>query len=277
MRPRATQGILLAAFLCLLVAGSVWLFMQRYWWLTPLASEHGGSIDRLFYVSLAISGVLFILLQASLAVLVARFRDRGADTGKTPVRRGIENRFAAVAAILILAVDVTIFTLGESAWFKAWGAAPPGTAIVEVNAGQFIWYFRYPGKDGEFGKTSPTLITPDNAIGLDEKDAASKDDIVVANELHLVEHEPVALKLRSKDVIHSFYVPNLRVKQDVVPGMQVQVSFVPTRKGEFEIACNQLCGLMHYRMRGRTVVQSREEFNAWLLQMAPQTEAEVAQ
>ena len=250
--------------------------MQRHWWLTPLASEHGGSIDRLFYITLAITGVLFILLQVSLAALVARFRDRGGDTGATTIKRGTENRFAIVAGILILAVDVTIFTLGESAWFKAWEATPPGTAVVEVTGGQFIWYFRYPGKDGAFGKTSPTLITPDNGIGLDEDDTASRDDIVVANELHLVDDTPVALNLRSKDVIHSFYVPNLRVKQDLVPGMQIQLSFVPTEKGEFEIACNQLCGLMHYRMRGRTIVQSREEFDAWLTQMAPQA-AEVAQ
>jgi cytochrome c oxidase subunit 2 len=167
--------------------------------------------------------------------------------------------------VLIFGVDITIFALGESEWFKAWGPAPGDSAVVEVTASQFMWHFRYPGKDGVFGRTSPALISPDNPAGIDANDVASKDDIVSANELHLENNRPIRLRLRSKDVIHSFFLPNQRVKQDVVPGMMIEIWFVPTQEGRFEIACNQLCGMFHHRMRGALVVEKRENLETWLV------------
>jgi cytochrome c oxidase subunit 2 len=263
--PRAGQGVLLAVFLFALTAASIWLFAQRTWWFVPSASRHGAEIDRVFNVTLGITGLLFALLQAGLGWLVLRFRHRGADTSGKPVRRRLENRFAVVAGVLIFGVDITIFALGESEWFKAWGPAPGDSAVVEVTASQFMWHFRYPGKDGVFGRTSPALISPDNPAGIDANDVASKDDIVSANELHLENNRPIRLRLRSKDVIHSFFLPNQRVKQDVVPGMMIEIWFVPTQEGRFEIACNQLCGMFHHRMRGALVVEKRENLETWLV------------
>lgn len=263
--PRAGQAVLLAAFLFALTAASIWLFAQRTWWFVPLASRHGAEIDRVFNVTLGITGLLFVLLQAGLGWLVFRFRHRGADTSGKPVRRRLENRFAFVAGVLIFSVDITIFALGESEWFKAWGPAPADSAVVDVTASQFMWHFHYPGKDGVFGRTSTALISPDNPAGVDATDAASKDDIVSANELHLENNRPVRLRLRSKDVIHSLYLPNQRVKQDVVPGMMIEIWFVPTEEGRFEIACNQLCGMFHHRMRAALVVEKREDLETWLV------------
>jgi cytochrome c oxidase subunit 2 len=265
--PRAGQGILLALFLFLLTAASVWMFGQRTWWLAPLASRHGADIDRVFYVTLGITGVLFVLLQLGLGVLVFRFRHRGAATSGTHASRRLENRFALLAGALIFGVDITLFALGEIEWFKAWGPAPADSAIVEVTASQFMWHFRYAGKDGVFGRANPALISPDNAAGIDLNDPASKDDIVSANELHLEANRPVRVRLRSKDVIHSFFLPNLRVKQDVVPGMMIELWFVPTEEGQFEIVCNQLCGMFHHRMRGTVVVEKRERLESWLAEL----------
>jgi len=266
---RSGQGILLALFLLILTAWSIWLFGQRIYWLTPLASRHGADIDRVFNITLVITGVLFILMQLGLAALVLRFRHRGGDTA-LPAKRRSEHRFALIAGALIFGVDITLFALGESEWFKAWGPAPENSAAVEALASQFMWHFRYAGPDGKFGKTSAALIAPDNPVGLDDKDPAGKDDIVAANELHLEAGRPVRIALRSKDVIHSFYLPNHRVKQDVVPGMAIEVWFVPEREGQYEIACNQLCGMFHHRMRGALVVEKRQSLETWLAGMAAQ-------
>jgi len=259
---------MLAAFLALLTIVSIWMFAQRSWWITPLASEHGAALDRLFYITLAIAGVLFVVLQISLAIVVSRFGNRGADTPRASVRSRVQNRFALVAGVLIFGVDITLYVLGESQWLNVWGRAPETAAVVKATASQFMWHFHYPGRDGVSGRVSRDLITPDNPIGLDAIDPASKDDVVSANELHLALNQPVRVQLSSQDVIHSFYLPHFRVKQDAVPGMLVEVWFVPKKEGRFEIACNQLCGMFHYRMRGFAVVEPQQKVEEWLTQMA---------
>src|SRR5262245_61251785 len=170
---RSAHGPMLAVFLVFLVLASSWLFTQRRWWLPELASRHGADIDRVFLVTLAISGVLFIVLQGVLAY--SAFRYRGDRPGWAPywIRPDLEKRFALVAGIIIFGVDVTIYALGESQWFRAWGPAPPGTPIIEVMGEQFAWNFRYAGPDGVFGKTDPALITSTNPFGLDKTDTAA--------------------------------------------------------------------------------------------------------
>jgi cytochrome c oxidase subunit 2 len=259
---------MLAAFLITLVILSCWLFMQRTWWMPELASVHGVAIDRVFLITLVITGVMFILLQLVLAFFIVRFGQRGDRKAQYSVRPRLEKRFALYAGIIIFLVDVTIFVLGDSEWFKAWGAAPDNPVIVEATSEQFVWNFRYPGADGVFGKTDPQLISTTNTLGVDSADKASADDILSINQLHIPEGKPVKMRLRSKDVIHSFYLPNLRVKQDTVPGMQIDLLFIPSKPGQFEIACNQLCGLGHYRMRAFLTVESSEAFNNWLSGMA---------
>ena len=268
-RPGFTfQGLMLTAFLVLLVLATSWLFMQRQWWLPELASVHGADNDRVFMITLAVTGVLFILLQLSLAGLIFHFGKRGGRPSTVVIKRGTEKKFALAAGLVILGVDLTLYGLGESQWFKVWREIPEDVPMVEVIGEQFAWNFRYPGPDGQFGRTDPSLITSTNTIGLDTADPAAKDDIVSINQLHLPENRPVRLILKSKDVIHSFYLPNQRIKQDSVPGLRVDVTMIPTEQGQFEVVCNQLCGLGHYRMRAFLTVESQESFNAWLSELA---------
>jgi cytochrome c oxidase subunit 2 len=133
---------------------------------------------------------------------------------------------------------------------------------------QFAWNIHYPGPDGKFGRTDNTLVSAENPLGLDRKDPDAKDDLVTPNQLHLPVDRPVLVRLSSKDVIHSFGLYEMRVKQDAIPGMQIPVWFTPTRVGEYEISCSQLCGLGHYRMRGFVTVESQADFQAWLKDQA---------
>ena len=264
----SVQGTMLAVFLVLIVLASAWLFTQRRWWLPDLASAHGIDIDRVFLVTLVISGVLFVLLQGVLAYLAFRYGERRNERARYWIRPKLEKRFALIAGIIIFGVDVTIFALGESQWFKAWGPSPDGTAVIEVMGEQFAWNFRYSGPDGAFGRTDPMQITSTNPFGIDRSDPANADDIVSINQLHLPVGKPVRLRIRSHDVIHSFFLPSQRVKQDAVPGMQIEVWFTPDRAGEYEIACSQLCGLGHYRMRGLLTVEPQDIFEKWLREAA---------
>jgi cytochrome c oxidase subunit 2 len=258
------QGPMLAVFLVFIVLASSWLFLQRRWWLPDLASIHGADIDRVFLVTLVISGILFILLQGVLAYFTFRYGERQGERARYWIRPALEKRFALIAGIIIFGVDVMVFALGESQWFKAWGPPPEGTPVVEVMGEQFAWNFRYPGPDGAFGKTDPMLISTTNPFGMDKADPSNADDIVSVNQLHLPEGKPVRLRVRSHDVIHSFFLPAQRVKQDAVPGMVIELWFVPNVAGEYEIACSQLCGLGHYRMRGLLTVEPRDAFEKWL-------------
>ena len=134
-----------------------------------------------------------------------------------------------------------------------------------MTAQQFQWNFRYPGPDGKFGRTDLTLVSSTNQIGLDEKDRGVKGRHCLNNEMHIPVNRPIVVRLRSKDVIHSFFLPAHRVKQDAVPGLAIEVPFTPTIAGNFELACAELCGAQHYKMKGLvTVDASEEEFNNWL-------------
>src|SRR5919204_619365 len=143
-------------------------------------------------------------------------------------------------------------------------AAENQATVVRVIAEQFAWNMQYPGPDGKFGRTKPELVSAENPIGLDRSDPDAKDDVTEINQLHLPVDRPALVHLSSKDVIHSFGLYEMRVKQDAIPGMSIPVWFVPTRIGEYDIACSQLCGLGHFRMRGFLTIQSDADFRKWL-------------
>jgi cytochrome c oxidase subunit 2 len=178
-----------------------------------------------------------------------------------------------VAAAIVL-VGVEVFALGIFG-VKAWAAiyfTPPGPDAmpVQVQAGQFAFYFRYPGPDGTFGPIHPDQISEANAnfYGLDTThDQDSKDDIVTAQMAIPVNRE-VRLLMHSKDVSHSFYVPALRIHQDFVPGLDLQIHFTATKVGKYEIVCSQLCGLGHYNMKAYLSVLSQQDFDDWLKKQA---------
>jgi cytochrome c oxidase subunit 2 len=177
----------------------------------------------------------------------------------------IERRWSiGIAVVVALAAEGGVFGLGLPVWNQYFRTeAPAGALVIEVTAEQFAWNARYAGPDGVFGRTDARLITLDNPLGMDPADPRGKDDLVTLNVFHVVAGRPVKIRLRSKDVIHSFFLPNLRVKQDAVPGMTIEFWFTPIRAGRFELACTQLCGFGHYEMKALLIVQSPEEFAQW--------------
>ncbi len=265
---KRNEGLILSAFLVLLVILSTWLFTQRYWWMPEVASVHGPAVDRVFSIVLVITGIMFVVLQLALAVLVFKFGGRREVRARHWNRPRLEKWFAVTAGMIIFLVDMSVYSLGENEWFKAWGAAPGNADLVEVTGEQFMWNFRYPGADGVFGKTDPRLISVSNPLCIDTRDATAADDVLSTNQLHLVAGKPVRLRIRSKDVIHSLNLPHFRVKQDAVPGMLIELWFIPSREGQFEIVCNQLCGLAHYRMKAFLTVEAQPAFDQWISQMA---------
>jgi cytochrome c oxidase subunit 2 len=145
--------------------------------------------------------------------------------------------------------------------------------VVRVVAEQFAWNVQYPGGDGQFGRTKPELMSADNPLGLDKTDPAAKDDITTINQLNLPVGKPVIIHLSSKDVIHSFSLIQMRVKQDIIPGQSIPLWFTPTVTGDWEINCSQLCGLGHYRMRGFYSIKTQEAYDTWLKEQAAELAA----
>jgi len=252
----------------LVVIGGVALTLaaRNLWWLPPVASVHGLEIDRLFYTTLVVTGIVYIGVHVLLAGFVWRYSARGEERAyHWHEDHTLELTYTLVPTVIL----VSLVSMGAVVWTRVHSAPPPNAAVVDVRAEQFGWLARYPGPDGSFGRVEPRLInTSKNPMGLDPTDADAADDIV-SRELHLVVNQPVRIRLRAKDVIHSFFLPQFRVKQDAVPGVTNEIWFVPTREGDYDIVCAQLCGVGHYIMRGKLKVESQQAFDAWLAQQKP--------
>ncbi len=262
-------GLLLGLLIVIMVAvGGVaaTLYARGHWWLPPLASVFGREIDRLFYSTLIITGVVFVLVHVLLALFVWRY----AAYGDRKALYWYDNRKLELSYTIIPAIVLAIMvSMGGVVWATIHKAPPADALLVDERGEQFSWLSRYPGPDGVFGRVDPKLIDHrTNPMGLDPSDPAASDDIV-SSELHLVVNRPVRVRLRSTGVIHSFFIPQFRVKQDAVPGMTIETWFTPTREGPYEIACAELCGIGHYAMKGKVVVESQQAFDAWLAQQKP--------
>jgi cytochrome c oxidase subunit 2 len=168
-------------------------------------------------------------------------------------------------AILLFEIVLLVF-LSSPIWFDYKKGFPEekDALVVRIVAEQFAWNIHYPGKDGKFGPTKSELMDGTNPIGLDREHPDGKDDIFTINNLHVPVNKPVIAHLTAKDVIHSFFIPVMRVKQDTIPGMVIPIHFQATQTGEYEIACAQLCGIGHYRMRGQFFVDTPEAFDKFL-------------
>jgi len=228
------------------------------------ASAHAAEIDQMTALVHWLMLVLFVGWGAFFIFALIRFR-KGANPKASYV--GAKGKLAKSTEVAVALIEVILLVFyAIPAWAKRVTNFPGGNdaVIVRVVGEQFAWNIQYPGKDGKFGRTEPTLVSADNPLGLDRRDPDAKDDIVSINNLNLPINRPVLVHLTSKDVIHSFGVYELRVKQDAVPGLEMPVWFVPTREGQWDIACSQLCGLGHYRMRGFVNVQSAAEYDKWM-------------
>lgn len=260
----------LALFFCAVAVITVAIFLSRIWWLPELVSVHGAMVDYQLVLTLIIAGSVFFLAQVALGYFIWKYRGRGAERATY----WHENpRLEATWTIITAVVFIGLGIEGNRVWAKYFlTPAPPGAAVIEVTGQQFAWNIRYPGADGKFGRTDPKLMNDamGNFVGLDPKDAAGRDDITTQNVMAIPVGQPVQLVLRTKDVTHSFFVPQLRVKQDAVPGMAIRVHFTATKTGEYEIACAELCGMQHYKMRGRLMVLQPAEYEKWLKARAEQ-------
>jgi len=265
------MGRVLAVIIWIITALSVLLFVSKKWWFPAAISEHGPALDQQFFITILVVGVAFAAAQIGLGWMVWKYRDTGKTGDRGTYTHG-SNRLEVLWTVITAVVFITLGIMGQSVWAQLrLHDAPAGAYTVEVVAQQFQWNFHYPGKDNLFGHTDPKLIDDSalNFIGLDPGDPNAKDDSVTASLVVPVNH-PVELRLRSKDVIHSFWVPPLRFKQDLVPGMEIKVHFTPTKVGKYELACAELCGQLHYKMRAFMLVLPDEELNT--LRVMPQAQ-----
>ncbi len=247
-------------------------------WMPIDASAHGAELDNLTTLVHWLMAVLFVGWAIYFIVVLFRFRGgrnpRASYTGtKSHFSTYVEGGVVVAEAILLIGFAIP-------AWARWVTPHPPHENLLQVRvvAEQFAWNVQYPGPDGVFGRRDLGLVSSGNPLGLDRDDPFAKDDVTTINQLHLAAGRPVTVLLSSKDVIHSFGLPVMRVKQDAIPGMEIPVHFTPVEltppearlpqcaasKTCWEIACAQLCGLGHFRMRGFLTVHAQEEFDAWM-------------
>ena len=229
-----------------------------------MASSHGHEIDMSIYLVHFLMFILFVGWGTFFFITLWKFNRRNNPKANYV---GVTNHWSQVVEIGVIVFEAVLL-IGFSIpfWSKQVAAMPNRENVIEirVNAEQYAWNIHYPGPDGRFGATSFEYFDKQsNPMGLDPDDPNGKDDFTTINQLHLPIGKPAIIHLTSRDVIHSFFLPQMRVKQDAIPGMSIPVWFTPTKTGSWEIACAQLCGLGHYRMKGFLTIESEEDFQEW--------------
>lgn len=267
LRKRTEHGstsvaLAFAVFLTLMTAITVYIFAAKVWWFPPAITNIGHEIDTQFARTLLITGVVFVAAQLGLALAIYRFRDHGQKASYFEGNNTME--IVWTLATIVLFVGLGLYA--RNAWAEVhFMDASEGAMPIEVTGQQFAWNFRYAGPDGKFGREKPELVSAStgNPVGLDPTDPTSKDDIVSPVIAVPVGRE-VELILRSQDVTHSFFVRELRLKQDAVPGMEIHMHFTANEPGTYDLVCAELCGLGHYRMHTTMTVMSEADFEKWL-------------
>jgi cytochrome c oxidase subunit 2 len=220
------------------------------WRLPEQASTYAGRIDGIFNLILWITGIVFVLVETTLIAFIFKYR---AKEGQRATYTHGSNRLEVIWTIIPALILVFLAVMSQDSWAYIRNHFPEKGTQIEITAEQFAWNIRYPGPDGKFD---------------------TADDVVTLNQLHFPVDQPALISLRSKDVIHSFFLPEFRVKQDVVPGMTSRVWVQAKHTGHWEIACAELCGLGHYRMKGYLTVDTPEEFQKWLAATAAENKTE---
>jgi cytochrome c oxidase subunit II len=245
---RVLRAALLFWFAALAPASAVaWPEWMR---LPEQASTYAPEIDNMFHLIMWITGVIFVIVELLLVFFLWRYRHR---EGRVATYTHGNNRLEVIWTIVPALICVMLALLSRRIWEQIKENMPHDAVEVHVTGEQFAWNFRYPGPDGKFD---------------------TADDILTLNQLHLPVGKPVIVTLTSKDVIHSFFLPEFRVKQDAVPGMKTRIWFQGNRVGNWEIACAELCGLGHFRMKGFITVDTPEDYQKWLAEQAASQAAE---
>jgi cytochrome c oxidase subunit 2 len=260
------MGKLLAVTIIVIAIVSAIPVVLHTWEAPPNISTHGKMIDDQMADTMVEAGVSFLASQILLALFIWQFSKPRPQAKLKTFPGGAKG--LVLAAFILVGVEVlALGVFGVKAWAQIYFTPPgPNAMPVQVQAGQFAFFFRYPGPDGKFGAIHPDKIDEanQNYFGLDpEHDVESRDDIVTA-ELAIPVNKEIHLLMHSKDVSHSFFVPALRIHQDFVPGLDLSLHFTATQVGKYEIVCSQLCGLGHYNMRAYLEVMSPQDFDDWL-------------
>jgi cytochrome c oxidase subunit 2 len=277
------NAFLMVVFLVLGLIGAWWcneLFYNKTLLAQPAASDHGEKIDLMLIITIAVTGVVFVLTQ----ILLFWFAYKYQFSEKRTVFYFPHNNKLELIWTVVPAIFLTVLVgFGLFYWFKITGDAPKDAQIVEITGKQFNWMMRYPGKDNVLGRKNYRLTDASNgnALGVDWEDGASHDDIE-ATEMHLVVGKPVQLVINAQDVIHDVGLVHFRLKMDAVPGIPTTLWFTPlyttaqmkeitgNKDFVYEISCDQMCGSGHYSMRGVIVVETQEEYDAWMASKKPQ-------
>ena len=249
-----------ALMLVLVAVGTVVFHIMSPWWWTEIASNWG-FIDTTILITFWITGVVFIAVVLFMAYCVYRFRYR---EDRRAAYEPENNKLEWWLTVLTTVGVVVLLAPGLWAW-NEFITVPEEATELEAVGQQWQWSFRLPGKDGVLGTTDIKNISDDNPFGLYPNDPNGQDDILIEDsEIHIPIDKPVKVLLRSKDVLHNFYVPQFRAKMDIVPGMVTYFWFTPIRPGTFDLLCFELCGVGHHDMRGLVVVESESDYQAWL-------------
>jgi cytochrome c oxidase subunit II len=228
------------------------------------ASSHAADVDQIMSLVHWLMLVMFVGWGVFFGYVLVRFRSRRQPVASYHGLRGRWSNWAEGGVLVAEVVLLAFFSV--PAWSARVDALPSESeaTVVRVVAEQFRWNVHYPGADKKFGRTDIRLVAADNPLGLDDLDPAAADDIFTDGLLSLPVGKPVLVYLSSKDMVHSFTLPEMRVKQDAIPGIVQPVWFTPTRTGEWDIVCSQLCGLAHYRMLGNYSIKTQTDYDAWL-------------
>jgi len=268
-------------FILFLVVGFVlliWYSVENFHlYQLPIASEHGVETDRLFWITMVITGVVFVITQILLFYFSYKYQHK-------PTRQALffpdNNRLEFIWTIVPAVVLTALVVYGLFVWNNVMKPAPENAEIIEVMGYQFAWKVRYPGKDGELGTHDFRLIDATNEFGLDFKDRLAFDDFT-PREMHLPKGQPVEFRIRARDVLHSVFAPHFRLKMDAVPGMPTRFWFIPTKSTadmrietgnpdfNYEIACTEVCGRGHFSMRLLVVVDEPAEYEKWKAEQQP--------
>src|SRR5213080_4626988 len=234
----------------------------------PNASSHGYQIDHILEFCHWFMGALFVGWSAFFIFVLIRFRKRRQPVAdyhgvRGPISTHLEFSVVLIEAVLLLGFAIPL-------WAKRVNQFPPGkeALLVHVVAQQFSFNYHLPGPDGQFGRRDVSFVSNSNPVGLDPSDPAGKDDIVTLGELHVPVNRPVIIELSSKDVIHDFFLADMRIAADAIPGSLIPMWFTPIKTGTYEVICGQLCGLGHSGMKGTLVVDTPADYQAWLKERA---------
>jgi cytochrome c oxidase subunit II len=276
------NAFLLVGFLIAGLVGCWWcndLYYGKTLFPQGAASEMGEKIDLMLYITVGVTGVVFLITQVLLFWFAFKYQER--DDRKAyyfPHNTKLELIWTTVPAIFLTVLVV----FGLKYWFKMTGEAPKDSVVVEVTGHQFAWEFRYPGPDKILGHKDYKLTKGANSLGVDFNDPASHDDIHVAGTMHIPVGKPVKLVINAMDVIHDVGLPHFRLKMDAVPGIPTTMWFTPLYTTEemkkrtnnenfvYEISCDQICGKSHFSMRGVIIVESEADYKLWLAGQKPE-------